>query len=147
MNWDDAEAALRSHIEAAWAAGSYASIPLVFENEPVDYGANYMAVTIEGTFAEKTIYGSAGKRSSIEGGIVFFHCFVPTGSGKAAATAPVRALTQMLELQSISSVIDMDGGNPPSPADHGDPLTPADQPGGNYYRCSGSVPFIVIGAR
>lgn len=146
MNWDAAEAAIKSHIETNWAAGAHAAIPLVFENENASYGTSYMLVNIEGIFAEKGIYGSVGKRSSVEGGIVFFHCYVAAGSGKAAATAPVRALTQMLELQVISSVIDMDGGNPPSPADQGDPMVPADQPGGNYFRCSGSVPFIVRSA-
>lgn len=147
MNWDAAEAAIRSHIEAAWAAGDYASIPLVFENEGAADSPSYMAVTIEGVYAEKTVYGSPGKRVSIEGGLVFFHCFIPAGWGKAAATAPVVALTQMLELQSIGSDIDMDGGNPPSPADQGDLLTPNDQPGGQYYRVTGSVPFIVRGTR
>lgn len=147
MNWDAAETAIRSHIETQWAAGSYSSIPLVFENERADYSGKYIAVMVEANFADKGIYGSAGKRLSIEGGLVFFHCFVESGSGKAAAVAPVRALTQMLELQTISGVIDMEGGNPPSPADHGDPLTPNDQPKGMYYRCSGSVPFIVRGTR
>lgn len=147
MNWDEAEAAIRSHIETAWASGDYADIPLVFENENADPATNYMVVHVDGVFAEKGLYGGAGMRMSVEGGIVFFHCFVRRGDGKAAATAPVRALTQMLELQVISSVIDMEGGNPPSPADLGGPLTPPGQPAGNYYRCSGSVPFIVRGSR
>lgn len=147
MDWDDAEAAIRSHIETAWSAGGWAYIPLVFENENVPYDERYMLVHVDGVFAEKGLYGSVGKRFSVEGGIVFFHCFVPFGSGKAAASAPVRGLTRMLELQVIASAIDMDGGNPPSPADHGDPMTPQDQPGGAYYRCSGSVPFIVRGSR
>lgn len=147
MNWDAAEAAIKLHIEAAWAMGSYASIPLVFENEQAADSQSYMAIVIDGSYADKGRYGSVGKRYSIEGGIVFFHCFVPSGWGKAAASAPVRALTQMIELQSISSVIDMDGGTPPSPTDYGDLLTPAAQPGGNYYRCSGSVPFVIRGTR
>lgn len=147
MNWDAAEASIRAFIETAWAAGSYPSIPLVFENEGAATSDTYMAVNIEGIYADKSIYGSAGKRSSVEGGIVFFHCFVPTGWGKAAATGPVRALTQILELSTIDTGINFEGGNPPSPVGD-DPMLPSpDQPGGNYYRCSGSVPFIVIGTR
>lgn len=147
MDWDDAEAAIRAHIEAGWADGSYAAIPLVFENETAPDSGVYMAVNIEGVYADKTIYGSAGKRSSIEGGIVFFHAFVPIGSGKGQAMGAVVALTQMLELQTIGTGINLEGGNPPSPIDHGDSLEPNPQPGGMYYRCSGSVPFIVIGTR
>jgi hypothetical protein len=146
MNWDAAEAAIRTHIETAWASGSYASIPLVWENEQAADSPSYMVVTIDGVDADKTGYGSTGKRYSVEFGLVIFHCFVPSGWGKAAASAPVRALTQMIELQSISSVIDMDGGWPPSPTDFGDLLTPDGQPGGNYYRVSGRVPFAIRGA-
>lgn len=147
MNWDDAEAAIRSHIEAQWALGSYTSIPLAWENEDAALSPSYMAVLIEGIDADKTIYGGVGKRASVEMGMVFIHCFVPTGWGKAAASAPVRALTQMLELQTIASYIDMEGGLPPTPTDAGDLITPNAQPGGQYYRCSGAVPFIIRGTR
>ena len=147
MDWDDAEAAIRAHIETQWALGSYTAIPLVFENEDAPQSGSYMAVNIEGTFADKSIYGSSGKRASVEGGIVFFHAFVPPGTGKGQATGPVVALTQILELQTIGTGINLEGGNPPSPIDHGDSLEPNQQPGGMYYRCSGSVPFIVIGNR
>lgn len=145
MNWDAAEAAIEVHIRTAWAAGSYASIPLVFENGQAADSPSYMVVTIDGVDADKGIYGSVGKRYSLEFGLVLFHCFVPSGWGKAAASAPVRALTQMIELQTISAAIDMDGGLPPSPTDYGDLLTPAAQPGGNYYRVSGRVPFLIRG--
>lgn len=147
MNWDDAEAAIRSHIEAHWASSSFTSIPLAWENEDAAFSQSYMAVQIEGIDAEKWLYGSSGKRTAIESGMVFLHCFVPTGWGKAAASAPVRALTQILELQTISQYIDMEGGMPPSPTDQGDLMTPNNQPGGQYYRCSGAVPFIVRSTR
>ncbi len=149
MLWTAAETAIRAHIEAAWALGSYAAMPLVFENETAvpDGAESYMLVTVEGTFADKSIYGGAGKRSSVEGGIVFFHAFTPLGRGKAVAAAPVDAMTAILELQVIATSIRMDGGNPPTPVSHGDASVPNDQPGGNFFRCSGSVPFIIIGTR
>ena len=147
MNWDDAEAAIRTHIETKWALGSYTSIPLAWENEDNPYSQSYMAVQIEGMDADKWLFGGTGKRAAVESGMVFLHCFVPRGWGKAAATAPVRALTQILELQTISGSIDMEGGMPPSPVDQGDLMTPNDQPGGQYYRCSGAVPFIVRSIR
>lgn len=146
MDWHDAEAAIRSHVEEQWALSDFAHIPLVWENEQHAYQVDYMAVIVEGTFADKTIYGSTGKRVSVEGGIVYFHCFVSPGLRKSAATGPVVAMTQILELQVIASAIRLEGGNPPSPVADG-PEVPGDQPGGAYYRCSGSVPFIVIGNR
>lgn len=142
MNWLEAEAALRLHIETQWAIGSYASVPLVWENEEETVSESYMMIEIEGVFSEKTIYGSTGKRSSVEAGIVFFHCFVPKNSGKSAAVGPVVTLNSILELQTVSQFIDLEGGNPPSPAQSGSDV-PEPQPEGNYYRCSGSVPFIV----
>lgn len=150
MDWDDAEALIRAHIEAGWAAGAYAAIPLLFENETAVAGADYstfLAVSIEGVYAEKTGYGSTGKRVSVEGGIVFFHCFVPKGRGKALATGPIVLMTQLLELQTVGTGINLEGGAPPSPAAPGDDLVPSGQPRGNYYRCSGSVPFMIIGSR
>lgn len=146
MDWHDAEAAIRAHIEAAWPLSGYAHIGLAWENEPVGYATDYMAVIIDATFAEKSIYGSAGKRISVEGGIVFFHCFVSPMVGKRAATGPVVAMTQILELQTIGTSIKLEGGNPPSPVADG-PEVPSEQPAGTYYRCSGSVPFIVLGNR
>lgn len=146
MNWDAAEAAIRTHIETTWAAGSFAAIPLVWENEQAANSPSYMVVTIEGVDSDKGIYGSVGRRYSIEFGLVIFHCFVPSGWGKAAASAPVRALTQMIQLQCISSAIDMGLGWPPSPTDYGDLLTTDGQPGGNYYRVSGRVRFAIRGA-
>ncbi len=147
MLWHDAEDAIRAHIEAAWPATDYAAMPLVFENEtPPDSGA-YLAINVEGTYADKSIYGSAGKRLSIEAGLVFIHAFVAQGEGKRAATGPVVAMTSILELQVISTGIQMDGGNPPTPVADADELAPNPQPGGQFYRCSGSVPFLILGAR
>lgn len=145
MDWDAAEAVIEAYIKTAWAGGAYASIPLVFENGQAADSPSYMVVILEGYDADKSIYGSTGKRYSVESGLVMFHCYVPNGWGKAAASGPVRALTQMIQLRTISAVIDMDGGLPPSPTDYGDFLTPAGQPSGNYYRVSGRVPFIVRG--
>lgn len=147
MLWDAAEAALKTHIETGWAAGAHASVPLVFENEGEAQGASYVHVTFEGTYADKSIYGSAGKRIGVEGGLVFFHAFVPSYRGKATATAMVVAMTTILELQTVSDSIKLEGGNPPTPFDHGDILAPNQQPDGSYYRCSGSVPFIVLSSR
>ena len=146
MNWLEAETAIRSHIETQWALSAYSSISLVWENEEEIMNNNYMMIEIEGIFSEKTIYGSVGKRSSVEFGIVFFHCFVPINSGKSAAVGPVVAMNSILELQSIESYIDLEGSNPPSSAQSGSDATMQKQPGGNYYRCSGSVPFIVRSA-
>jgi len=147
MLWDEAEAALRAHIETQWALGAYAAIPLAFENEIEPAAANYMLVNIEGTHVDKSIYGGAGERFSVEGGIVFFHCFVASGGGKQAALAPVVVMTGILELQTLAGAIKLEGGNPPTPVEHADPLVPSAQPSGNYYRCSGSVPFVLIGTR
>lgn len=151
MYWDAVESALKSHIETGWAGTAYAAVPLVFENDPpsdLAAGAtSFVAIVIEGTFSEKGVYGGSGKRLSVEGGIVHYHCFVATGSEKATALARAVAMQAILELQVVSTAIKLDGGNPPSPVDYGDPTVPNDQPGGNLYRCSGSVPFIVIASR
>lgn len=148
MLWDEAEAAIQAHIEAQWLAGAYASVPLVWENTlPDGVPGTFMAVTIEGVYADKGIYGGAGKRSSEEGGVVFFHAFVPSGTGKATASAMVVAMNTMLELQYVATGIYLEGGSPPSPADPGDINIPGAQPGGAFYRVSGSVPFILVGSR
>jgi hypothetical protein len=149
MLWDAVEEAIRDHIEAQWALSSYSSIDLLFENDLPERPApdQYMMITIEGTFAEKGVFGGPGKRLSVEGGIVYFHMFGVAQGGKDAVLKPVIAMASILELQVISTAIKMDGANPPSPVPYGDPGVPQNQPEGNYYRCSGSVPFIVIGAR
>ena len=152
MNWTQAETAIRNHIETQWALGAYATLPIVWENEDnvntTDVPESFVQINIEGTYADKTIYGSTGKRSSIEAGIIFYHCFVPIGSGKALASGPVVTLGDILQLQTISQVIDLEGSNPPSPVysqrDELDrEIINQNQPSGNYYRCSGSVPFII----
>ncbi len=154
MDWTQAETAIRAHIETQWGISSFADMPLVWENEDEnveDMPEPFMVLNIEGTYNEKTIYGSEGKRSSIEAGIVFYHAFVKIGNGKTAATGPVVSMGNILQLRTISSVIDMDGSNPPSPVyskrDELDrEIINQNQPMGNYYRCSGSVPFIVRSA-
>lgn len=150
MLWNDAETAIRSQIETQWALSAYASMSLSWDNEVEPYAERYMAIMIEGIYAEKTIYGSVGKRSSVEAGIVFFHAFTPTGSGKSEAAGAVQTMTGILELRVLSNDVRLEGGNPPSPVEHGseiDRALPGTQPHGNYYRCSGSVPFIVIDTR
>jgi hypothetical protein len=149
MNWTQAETALRTHIEVNWALSSYANIPLVWENEHEPESGVYMAVNIEGVYAEKGVYGSGGKRSSIEAGIIFFHNFVEVETGKAQATAPIDTLVEILELKTVSTYIDLEGANPPSPVAYGtdDREVGNPQPGGQYYRCSCSVPFIIRSAR
>lgn len=152
MNWYDVETHIRNYIETQWALGSYSAWPLVFENEnqesPYDY---FVAVDIEGTYSEKGIYGGTNKRFSIEAGIVFIHVFGQTSAGKQQTLLPLVALLNLLELRTIQSVIDMDGANPPTPVHYGtneiDHLISPNQPEGDYYRVSGSVPFIVRGAR
>lgn len=152
MLWDAVEAALQSHISAQWALGSYATTPVYFENDdgrkpdPTDSVPQFVSVSFDGTFAEKSIYGSAGNRLSVEGGLVFYHAFVPRKTGKATALALCGAMAGVLELQVVSTGIQLDGANPPSPVAD-DRLIPNRQPKGNWYRCSGSVPFIVIGTR
>lgn len=144
--WDEAEAEIRTYIETQWALSSYSNIRLVFENETIPLENIYVIVNIEGTYPDKPPYGSQGTRFYIENGIVFFHCFAPTGVGKQAATGPVVALKDILELQTIADVIKMEGANPPNPADSRDNLLPNQQPGGNYYRVSSSVQFFLIGS-
>lgn len=146
MLWDAAESAIRDHIETQWALSAYASIRLVFENEVVEPLDTWIFIDIQGTFPEKTPYGSPGTRLYLEYGMVYIHCFSPSGGGKQAGLGPVVALKNILELQKIADVINMEGANPPSPADHSDVLLPSMQPGGNYYRISASVPFFLIGS-
>jgi hypothetical protein len=150
VNWSSVESALRSHIETQWALSNFTNFELVWENEPEPETDRYMGIYIEGTYSEKTIYGSVGKRSSIEAGIVFFHSFTPTGEGKSEAVGSVVAMADILQLQTIATFIDLEGSNPPSPVYSGrdelDRLIPSPQPRGNYYRVSGSVPFIVRSA-
>lgn len=149
MLWTDAEAAIRTHIETQWVAGAYADVELVFDNENDPYGERYVFISIEGVYAEKWVFGSVGKRCSVEAGIVFIHAFVPTGSGKTEVNGIVQAMTSMLELQTLSAQIKLEGGAPPSPVEYGrfDRELLRTQPGGNYFRCSGSVPFSVYDAR
>src|SRR5260370_42265506 len=103
MLWDEAEATIRSDIETQWALGTYAAIPLVFENETAapPEAPSFMLVNIEGVYAEKSIYGGAGQRVSLEAGLVFFHCFSPAGGGKQAALSPARGVASPLELRTI----------------------------------------------
>jgi hypothetical protein len=147
MTWTQAEVALRAFIDAQWAlSGLAAAMPLAYENSNADYGERFLVVSIEAVWAEKTLYGSTGNRSSVQGGIVYLHAFVPTGSGKLEAINAVDVLARAIELQTLSSVINLEGANPPSPVDYGDLETPDGLPGGNFYRCSASVPFVVIGS-
>ena len=147
MLWNEAKAAIKAHISTQWAAGEFSAVQLVFESDIPALPDSYVHITIEGVWADKTIYGSVGKRSSMEGGIVYFHCFAPMVGGDALATEMVDAMTAILELQTISGSINLEGGDPPTPIGHGDDLASSAQPGGNYYRSSGSVPFISIGTR
>ena len=149
MNWPDAEMVIRSTIETGWALTPYAAdMPLAWENEPDTPEAQFVFVTIEGTYVDSTIYGGPGKRSSIEAGLVFFHAFVPISTGKVLALNAIDTLSRMLELQVMQSAIRLDKANPPSPIEMTpDRDLPRSQPGGMYFRCSGSVPFIVIGTR
>jgi hypothetical protein len=148
VTWSDAVTALRAFIEAQWATlPQAASMPLAWENETGDYNGTFLAVSVEGVTADKTIFGSAGKRSSVLVGIVFLNAFVSTGAGVSAAFAAIDALTALLELQIVAGAIRLEGGAPPSPVEYGerDRDLAAAQPGGQYWRCSGSVPFVVIG--
>lgn len=150
MTWAEAVAALRSHLEAQWSGSAYAATPLVWENETYETdgaGGEFVFLSVEGVFADKTIYGGSGKRSSTEGGLIFFTAFVPQGVGTARAMALVGAITGFLELQHVGTGIYLEGANPASPADSGEVNIPGQQPGGMYYRLYGSVPFIVVSAR
>ncbi len=145
MDFSAAEDAIRAFIEAAWPGTAFADTPLVWENEVEPGDGQYMAVNIEGTFADKSPFGSVGLRMSVVGGIIFYHSFVPIGRGKKIASGPVDAMGGLLELTTISTSIKTDGANPPSPTAKEDRLMPSGQPGGSYYLVSGSVPFVVIG--
>lgn len=145
MTFADAKAAIRAHIATQWAAGAYADVAVLWENEsPEQVYDRFVFVSIAGIDADKSIYGSAGFRFSQEIGIVFVHAFVPQGVGTSLPDALVGTMTAGLELRVIPTGINMDGANPQSPGDLGDTLTPGMQPGGNYYRVTGSVPFVVI---
>lgn len=152
MRWPDAETFLKNYITTQWALTAYAAtMPLVFENDAqAIYSHTYMFVAIEGVLAEKTIFGGPGMRSSVEVGIVFYHAFQADGTGQVTVVGAVDAMTQILELKSLSnSKIRLEGANPPSPAERTeyDRELPRAQPGGSYYRCSGSTPFIVLDTR
>lgn len=151
MLWDAAETALRSHVETQWAAGAYATTQLIWDQDHHGdkdvTGGPFMWISIEGTYSSKGIFGGSGKRLSVEGGVVLFSAFVPTGTGKSTANSMVQTMTTALELQLVSTSIYCEDGNPPSPADPTDVSIPGGQPGGMYYRVSGSVPFIITGAR
>lgn len=145
MTFADAKAAIRAHIATQWAAGAYADVAVLWENEsPEQVYDRFVFVSIDGVDARKTVYGAAGKRMSKEDGIVFIHAFVPQGIGTSLPDALVGTMTAALELRVIPTGVNMDGANPQSHADLGDTLTPGMQPGGNYYRVTGSVPFFVI---
>jgi hypothetical protein len=148
MFFDEAETAIRTYIEQQWALSAYASIKLVFESETTPDEETYMVVNIEGTFPEKGPYGiktdTENTHLYVEHGLIFYHCFAPTGQGKLAGSSPARALQNILELKTVANVIKMGGANPPSAAEQSDNLLPDKQPGGNYYRVTGSVPFCVI---
>lgn len=142
LDWDAAEASIKSHIETQWASGTYSGVKIFWENEDWIEGIKeFMYVDIQGLMAEKSIFGGTGKRFAVEHGIVFFHAFVEKGIGKTLATRRIVALTRILELQTIASFIDLEGGNPPSPVE--DDELVAGKPGGMFFRCSGSVSFIV----
>jgi len=147
MNWPEAEAAIRLVIETEWALTPYAAtMPLAWEAETDVAEDQFVYITIEGTFGDKTIYGGVGKRSSIEAGLVFYHAFVPTGTGKDLALNAVNAISNILQLRVIESDIRVDGANPPSPIEMTpDREMPRTQPSGMFYRCSGSVSFLVLG--
>lgn len=151
MTWDEAEAAIRAEIEAQWALTVYVAMPLAWENEVTPVSDQYMAVDIEGVASQKSIFGSVGKRFSVQDGVVFFHAFVPIGKGKAFALGAVQAMTSILELRALGagSEIRLEGGATPSPAEARSnrdwELANRGQPGGMYYRCSGSVAFILTG--
>jgi hypothetical protein len=147
MTWTDAVAALRTFVEAQWATtGMAADMPLAFENETADYAGSFLAISIEGIAADKSLYGSVGMRTGVTFGVVFLHAFVPTGTGVATAFAAIDALTTLLELQTVANAIKTEGGAPPSPIAYSerDRDIATNQPSGQFYRCSGSVPFIVI---
>jgi hypothetical protein len=142
MNWDAAEAAIKAYAEAQWALSAFASVKLFWENETWIEGQDrFLYLDIQAVFSEKSIFGSATKRMSIEHGLVFIHAFTEQGVGKQPALQMLVAMNQILEIKSISSVIDLEGAAPPSPVES-DSLI-AGKPGGNYFRCSSSVPFIV----
>lgn len=154
MRWPDAEAFLVTYITTQWALTAYATtMPLVFENAgQAEHSNDYMSISIEGVLSEKSIFGGVGKRSSVEVGMVFYHAFQETGTGKTAVLGAVDAMTQILELKSLSNgQIKLEGANPPSPvasfSSYDRELPARGQPGGDYYRCSGSTPFIVIDNR
>ncbi len=148
MLWSEAEAAIRSFVETAWAMTAFSSIPLVWENEISPPQSTFIVLDIAGVFAEGSIFGTTGKRLSIQRGLVFFHAFVPTGTGKLAALQQVVTMAGLLQLQTIGpGVINFNVANKISPVESGesaDASITAAQPAGVYYRCSGSVPFILI---
>lgn len=148
MDWPTAEATLKAFVEGQWAASAYAGVPIIWENVLDEPAATFVFATVEGTYTETTVYGT--RRCVISAGVVFFHAFTPLGSGKTQAVSMVYTLTSAIELQAIAAGLNTDGGNPPTPVESRRDLDrgmPYLQPGGDYFRCSGSVPFIVIDTR
>jgi hypothetical protein len=142
MNWAEAEANIKTYVEAQWAISSFSSVKLFWENLDWIIGKDrFLYISIEAVFSEKTIFGSISKRMSVEHGIVFIHSFTEKGVGKQPALQMLVTMNQILEIKTISSVIDLEGSAPPSPVE--DDSLVAGKPGGNYFRCSSSVPFIV----
>jgi len=152
MDWVDVETAIKSEVSSLWPATEFgmAGVELLYENEPIPDNGPYIQVDIEGIDAEIRVYGGTNKRLAVDYGMVFVHSFFPTGSGKQKTIRAVESVTKMLELRTLSSAIDFEGRNPPSPA-YGksgrDFLLTQDQPGANYYRSSASVGFLVRGRR
>ena len=92
MTFADAKAAIRAHIATQWAAGAYADVAVLWENEsPEQVYDRFVFVSIDGVDARKTVYGAAGKRMSKEDGIVFIHAFVPQRLSKDGERRRYRA--------------------------------------------------------
>lgn len=151
MKWADADTAIRSAIETGWAASVYAAIPLVWENEVAVKANTFVSIEIVGAWSEKTGYGSTGKRSSQEGGVIVIYAFAPLHRGKTQVLAMVATLVELLELTRIGSggQIAIEGAMPPMPVEtiQADQSVPRQSPGGMYFRYGVAIPFQVFDAR
>jgi len=146
MGFLEAKARIRAFIKANWTA-----TPVAWQNDdtgegegpferPRDADGNpdpFIYCEISNATARGSAFGSVGKRVKSNTGFVAAHCYVPIGSGDAAADLLAKQFGEMLEMQSI--------GAPPAPR-----MDAAQEGGGGsgdddglYYRVSVTIPWSI----
>ena len=149
MNWAEAEEYITDYIRTQWISCPYGSaVQLIFEGEPTVPVVPFIVVNITGVSSDKSIWGSAGKRFSLEHGIVFYHAFVESNSGKRFPLDLICKMGDILQMQVLNSSINMQGSFPPYPVTNSGPQDHRVENmkiDGMLLKCSGSVPFTLLG--